>query len=75
VLSDGWAVDASFCEVTFESALSLRTMIGRSDADLCGTYCIKIRDCDCDLDFPGCSVDSPSDGDDRVSLVRKDASL
>jgi hypothetical protein len=52
-----WAADNSFASVRFQSALSLRKMMEEDKVDLDGTYEIQFVECDCELEFPGCSAE------------------
>jgi hypothetical protein len=68
-LSTGWALESSLRLVIFESALSRRTMTETDKADFQQVVGIKLVDCDCGLDFPGCSIQPPDDDNDSVRLI------
>jgi hypothetical protein len=69
-LSQNWALDSSLIQVVFESALSLRRMIETSKIDLSEGFEIKFVEYDCSVDLPGYSVETVSDVDDLVHLVK-----
>jgi hypothetical protein len=56
-LSEDWAMESSFCVVAFESSISLKTMFETGNIDLSGDFQIVIAECECELSFPGYSVD------------------
>jgi hypothetical protein len=45
-------------------------MIETDNADLSVDFEIKFVECDCDLDFPGYSVQTVQDSDDVIRLVK-----
>jgi hypothetical protein len=55
-LERDWAMGSALQVVMFQSARSLRRMIESGQADLRGDYTIWIMRRDCELDFPGFSV-------------------
>jgi hypothetical protein len=69
-LKSGWAKGSSLRQVAFESALSLRIMIETSKIDLSNDFDIKFVECDCELNFPGYSVETVDGGNGAIRLVK-----
>jgi hypothetical protein len=69
-LSQNWALQSSLRQVVFESAVSLRKMIETDKVDLKEGFEIKFVEYDCSPDLPGYSVQTVSDFDDLVHLMK-----
>jgi hypothetical protein len=61
--------------VGLESALSIRIMLETDNIDLSEGFEIKLVECDCELDFPGYSVQNVHGANGQAHLVRKQSQL
>jgi hypothetical protein len=66
----GWSRKSSLRSVIFQSAGSLRTMIEKDNVDLSGKWELNVAACDCELDFPGYSVDSAPGIRNSIHLLK-----
>jgi hypothetical protein len=69
-LRTGWALHSQLRRVIFESSLSLAKMIEKEKADLSGHFAIEFANRDCELDFPGYSVEHISRANDSFHLIK-----
>jgi hypothetical protein len=70
-LSKDWALGSLLVRVIFESALSLRVMIERGKVDLQQEFEIQFVECDCQLDFPGYSLETVRGTHDVFHIVER----